>query len=133
VAVVQQFAGAGVARVIGVGVAVSTAGVILYEYLALTRLVQTIGGWSQRRVAAGIGAVMVLTAPFTLIDPEGFYNTLAQPSLIALWLSQLIVFAVYPLFARRYRQRMWPAWILGTAATGWAIYGVWTAVHSAAG
>lgn len=133
VAVAQQFAGAGLATAIGIGVAVSTAGVILCEYLALTRLVHSIGGWSLRRVAAGIGAVMVATAPFTLIDPEGFYNAVAEPSLVALWLSQLVVFAVYPLFARRYRQRTWPAWILSGAATGWAIYGLSTAVHSAGG
>ena len=38
VSVAQQFAGAGLARAIGIGVAVSIAGVILCEYLALTRL-----------------------------------------------------------------------------------------------
>ena len=47
-----------------------------------------------------IGALMVLAAPFSLIDPEGFYSTLIKPSLIALWLSQLIVFAADPLFVR---------------------------------
>ena len=59
-----------------------------------------------RPIAVAIGAVIVLAAPFTLIDPDGFYNSLVKPSLVALWLSQLIVFAVYPLFARKHGQRM---------------------------
>jgi hypothetical protein len=34
-------------------------------------------------------------APVTLINPERIYTGLIKPSLVALWLSQLIVFAVY--------------------------------------
>ena len=37
----------------------------------------------------------------SLIDPEWFDQQLLRPSLIALYLSQLIVFAVYPLYRRR--------------------------------
>ena len=28
---------------------------------------------------------MLLAAPFTLIDPDGFYNGLVKPSPVALW------------------------------------------------
>ena len=84
-----------------------------------------------RTIAVAIGVVIVLAAPFSLIDPIGFYNTLVEPSLVALWLSQLIVFAVYPLFASKQRQRALPAWTLSLIASGFAVYGLWTALHQA--
>ena len=131
VSVAQQFAGAGLARAIGVGVAVSTAGLIVWEYLALTRLVHAITRWRIRPITAVIGAGVVLAAPFTLIDPEGFYTTLAEPSLIALWVSQLIVFAVFPLFAIKRGLRVWLACALSAIACGFAVYGIVTALQSA--
>ena len=131
VSVAEQFAGVGLARAIGIGVAVSTAGVILCEYLALIRLVHAIGRWRMRPIAVVIGAGLVLAAPFTLIDPDGFYDSLVKPSLVALWLSQLIVFAVYPLFARKHRQRMWPAWTLSLIASAFAIYGLVSTLQQA--
>ncbi len=131
VSVVEQFAGVGLARAIGIGVAVSTAGVILCEYLAVTRLVHAITRWRIRPIAAVIGAGIVLAAPFTLIDPDGFYDTLVKPSLVALWLSQLIVFAVYPLFAIKRGQRVWPAWALSLIASAFAVYGLVTTLQQA--
>ena len=74
----------------------------------------------------------MLVAPLSLIDPEGFYSSLVKPSLIALWLSQLIVFVVYPRFARRHRQRVLPAWTLSIMASAFAIYGLWTTLQHAA-
>ncbi len=127
----QEFGGPSLAEAIGIGVAVSVAGVILCEYLALTRLVHAIGGWRMGPVTIAIGAVMVLAAPITLIDPQGFYSTLLEPSLIALWLSQLIVFAVYPSFAHKHGSRLAPAWALAAVAVGLSLYGLWTAIQSA--
>jgi amino acid transporter len=128
VTVAQEFSGTGLAYAIGIGVALSTAGVILCEYLALSRLLGAIGRWRLRPITIAIGALLVLSAPISLIDPEGFYTTLIKPSLIALWLSQLIVFVVYPLFAMRYRQRRVPAWTVSLIASGLAGYGLWTAL-----
>lgn len=129
----QQFGGSGLAHVIGIGVAVSISGLILCEYLALSRLVHAVGRWRLQTGTLVIGALMVLAAPLVLIDPEGIYTTLLSISLIALWVSQLIVFAVYPLFARKHRQRPIPAWLLSLGAGGLAGYGLWTAIESAAG
>jgi amino acid transporter len=131
VSVAEQFAGIGLARAIGIGVAVSTAGVILCESFALTRLVHAVSRWQIRPITIAIGAGMVLAAPFTLIDPSGFYDALLKPSLVALWLSQLIVFAVYPLFAIKQRQRAWPAWTLSLIASAFAIYGLVTTLQQA--
>jgi hypothetical protein len=129
VSVAQQFAAGGVAKAIGIGVAVSTAGVILCEYVALTRLIHAIASWPIRRVTAAIAALAVVVAPFTLIDPQGFYDALLKPSLIALWGSQLIVFAVYPLFAVKYRLRLLPACTLALVASAFAVYGLVSAVQ----
>ena len=129
VRVAQQFAGAGVAEAIGIGVAVSIAGVILCEYLALTRLAHAVSGLRVRPITVAIGAAMVIAAPISLIDPEGFYSALVKPSLVALWISQLIVFAVYPRFATRRGHRAAPAWTLSLIASGLAIYGLWTTLQ----
>jgi hypothetical protein len=129
VSVVSEFAGSGLATAIGIGVAVSIAGVMLCEYLAVSRLVHAIGRWPMRPINVALGAVMVLAAPLTLIDPHGFYDVLLKPSLIALWLSQLIVFLIFPLFAAKHRQRLLPAWTLSLAASALALYGLWTTVQ----
>jgi hypothetical protein len=128
VSLVAQFAGPGLAEAIGIGVAVSIAGVMLCEYLALTRLVHAIGGWPVPLIAAAMGVLFLAAAPVVLIDPQGIYTALVRPSLIALWLSQLIVFAVYPRFARRTGRRMAPAWALSLVAGGLAGYGLWLAI-----
>ena len=131
VSVAQQFASPAVAKAIGIGVAVSTAGVILAEYVALTRLIHHIGHWRIRPIAAAIGAVAILAAPISLIDPDGFYNTLLKPSEVALWVSQLIVFAAFPLFAFKRGLRMWPALALAAGASAFAVYGIVTALQAA--
>jgi len=87
----------------------------------------------RRRVTIGLGAILAVTAPLTLINPERIYEDLLRPSLVALWLSQLIVFAAYPRFAARRHQRMLPAWTLAIAAGALMLYGLWTTVHQAVG
>ena len=130
VSVAAQFGGP-LARAIGIGVAVSIAGVMLCEYLALTRLLHAVGSWRVRPIAIAIGALLVVIAPLTLIDPDGFYSTLLKPSLVALWLSQLFVFAAYPLFALKHGQRALPASMLSLAASAFAIYGLLTVLQNA--
>jgi len=129
--IADRYAGHGFAVVVGVGVAVSIAGVMLVEYFALSRLLTAVTSWPSRPVIIAIGAVVVAAAPLTLINPERIYNDLLTPSLVALWLSQLIVFAVYPRFASRQRGRPLQAWVLAVAATALAVYGLWTAIQQA--
>ena len=86
---------------------------------------------SQRRITAGIGALLAVAAPVTLIDPERVYEDLLKPSLVALWLSQLIVFAVYPRFAARHGGRVLAAWALTVVAVAFTGYGLWATIgHS---
>ena len=92
--------------------AVSVAGVMLVEYLALSRLITAVTSWPLRPVIIAIGAALVLPRRSPLINPDRIYDDLLTPSLVALWLSQLIVFAVYPRFAARQHDRRLPAWVL---------------------
>jgi hypothetical protein len=102
------------------------------EYFALSRLISTITSWRLRPVIIALGAALVLSAPVTLINPDRIYSLLIKPSLIALWLSQLMVFAVYPRFAARQQDRRLPAWALTVVATAFALYGLWVTIqHSA--
>jgi amino acid transporter len=124
-----EFVGHGFAVAVGIGVAVSVAGVMLAEYLALSRLVTAATSWPLRRVIVAIGVVLVAVAPLTLIDPERIYDDLIKPSLVALWLSQLIVFAVYPRFAARRHDRQLPAWVLAAVSSAFAGYGLWATIQ----
>lgn len=131
VTVAQEFAGPVLGKAIGIGVAVSIAGVIMCEYLAVSRLVSAISRWRMRPINVAIGATMLVAAPLSLIDPDGFYDALVKPSLVALWSSQLIVFLVFPRFAAKHRQRMLPALALSVGASALALYGLWTVFHQA--
>jgi amino acid transporter len=128
-AVAERFAGHGFAVAVGIGVAVSVAGVMLVEYLALSRLVSAVTRWPSRPVAIALGVLLVATAPVILIDPGRIYDALIKPSLVALWLSQLIVFAVYPRFAATRGDRPLLAWTLTVASVAFAGYGLWVTIQ----
>ena len=123
-----QFASTGLARAIGIGVAVSVGGVMLCEYLALTRLLGTVGGWATRGTSLAVGVIIVAAAPIMLIDPGGIYDALARVSLTALWISQMIVFAVFPRFAARRGLPRARAWALSAVATALAGYGLYLSI-----
>lgn len=122
---VRVFAGHPLAVAVGTGVAVSVVGVMLVEYLALSRLLYALTSASMRRIVGGLAVALVAAAPVSLIDPDKFYDSLIKPSLFALWLSQLIVFAVYPRFAVRKGANTVVSWGLGALASAFALYGLW--------
>ena len=129
-AVAERFVGHDFAVTVGIGIAVSTALVILVEYLALSRLTVAVTAWPLRRVLIGIGVIMVAVGPVLLINPDRIYDDLVTPSLFALWLSQLITFAVYPRFVARKGGRVGPALVLAAGASAFAIYGLWTTIQT---
>ena len=109
---------------IGGGVAVSIAGVMLVEYVALTRLLHHVTGRSLPALTVGVGVVVLASAPLTLTFPD-LYDHLLKPSLVALWASQLIVFLAYPRFARRRGASPVLTWLLTVGASAFAVYGMW--------
>jgi hypothetical protein len=73
-----------------------------------------------RRVLLWIAVPFVVADVISLIDPEEFYNKLLKPSLGALFVSQLIVFLVFPLFRRGLR---WlPLVAVSCGLAGWGFY-----------
>jgi hypothetical protein len=129
-AVAERFVGHGFAVAVGIGVAVSVAGVMLVEYLALSRLTTAVTAWPLRKVVIGIGVILVVVGPVLLINPDRIYDNLITPSLFALWLSQLVTFAVYPRFVAKHGGRMLPAWVLAVGASALAIYGLWVTIQT---
>lgn len=134
VAIAQTFSGRGFADAIAIGAAVSTTGLILLELLALGRLAHWLFRTPIRPTIAAVGVPFVVADALSLIDPESFYNDLIRPSLVALFLSQLIVFVVFPLFRLRTEPRRLPA-ALATAAVASALagYGLYTALTGSLG
>lgn len=101
VALAREASGGTLPELIGVGVVLSVAGLIFAEFFALTRLLATILARPTRllvvlAVGAFLGASLI-----SLVDPARTYTLLLKPSLIALWISQLLVVAAYPWFAAR--------------------------------
>ena len=128
----RVYAGPGLATAVGLGVAASTAGVMLVEYLALSRLLHAVTGRSVTSVIRVLAVVLVASGLVSLVDPERFYSALLKPSLITLWLSQLVVFAVYPRFATRHGGGRVVSLALAVGASAFAVYGMYATVQHAA-
>jgi amino acid transporter len=125
----EVFSGHTLAVAIGVGTAVSIAGVMLIEYLALSRLLHVLTARSTRTVVTALAVVLVVSAPITLVNPERIYDDLLKPSLVALWLSQLVVFVVYPRFAAARRRLRVSDVALALGASAFAIYGLYATLQ----
>jgi amino acid transporter len=119
-AIAGAYSGRTLAIVVGVGAAASVAGLIVAEYLALSRLLFAFTGVPVRRVLRGIAVPFIALDALSLINPEWFDEHVLRPSLIALYLSQLIVFAVYPLYRRRPLDVALAA--LAFALTAWGLW-----------
>ncbi|MGH3508604.1 MAG: hypothetical protein ACRDPI_00050 [Nocardioidaceae bacterium] len=129
--VARVFSGHPLAVTVGLGVAASVAGVMLVEFLALSRLLPVITGRSTGLVVVVLAVLLVAAGPISLINPDAFYDGLLKPSLVALWLSQLVVFLVYPRFAAH---RGWNRTINGALALGgsaFAVYGIYATFQHA--
>jgi hypothetical protein len=110
---------------IGLGAAASVAGLIVAEYLALSRLLFSVTGIHVRTLLAWIAVPFVAIDALSIIDPEAFDENVLRPALIALFLSQMIVFGVFPTYRRR-RGRLTPVDLLLAAGAltlmTWGLY-----------
>ena len=116
---------------VGAGVAASVVGVMLVEYAALVRLGHAVTGRSMPVVARWLALPLVVAGPISLINPDRFYELLIKPSLVALWLSQLIVVAVYPRFAIRNGGRPLPHVAAAVGGSAVMLFGLWNSLSSA--
>jgi hypothetical protein len=99
-AIAQAYGGRGLAVAVGLLTAGSTLALVVAEYLALGRLLHWLHGLPIRTVLAAIAVPFVAADAVSLAGPERFYSDLLKPSLAALFVSQLVVFAVFPRFRR---------------------------------
>lgn len=101
VALAQHAGSPLLADAIGIGTALSVAGVLAAEFLAITRLVHAVTRQPVPRVSRILSVGFVAASAACLINPTRIYDSLLTPSLVALWLAQLIVVAAYPWFAAK--------------------------------
>jgi amino acid transporter len=120
-AIAKYYSGRSLEVAVALGIAVGTLALIVAEYLALGRLLHWLHGPPLRRVLLWIAVPFVAADVISLVNPEGFYDKLLKPSLGALFVSQLIVFLVFPLFQRGLRWLPLVAIASGLAAWGFYI------------
>jgi len=124
-AIASAYSGRTMAIAVGVGGAASVTGLIVAEYLALSRLLYAVTRVPIRKLLVWIGVPFVAFDALSLIDPESFDKNVLRPSLIALFLSQLIVFGVFPVYRAR-RGRLTPVDVLIAAGAfalmAWGLY-----------
>jgi hypothetical protein len=100
-AIASAYSSRAFAVAIGLGAAVSVAGLIVIEYLALSRLLHAFTRVPVRKLLIWIGVPFVAVDALSLTSPHEFDENVLRPSLIALFISQMIVFAVFPTFRAR--------------------------------
>ena len=126
-AIAQAYGGRGFAVAVGLLTAGGTLALIVAEYLALGRLLHWLHGFSVRSVLAWIAVPFLAADAISLVDPDRFYDDLLKPSLGALFVSQLLVFLVFPRFRRS------PLAVGAAAiASGLAVWGLYTLVAGGA-
>jgi hypothetical protein len=125
--IAKYYSGRPLEVAVALGIAGGTLALIVAEYLALGRLLHWLHGLPLRRVLVWIAGPFLIADAISLIDPEKFYDRLLKPSLGALFVSQLVVFVVFPLFRRGVR------WLpLVAVASGLAVWGFYTLVSGSA-
>jgi hypothetical protein len=126
-AIAKYYSGRPLEVAVTLAIAAGTFALIVAEYLALGRLLHWLHGLPVRRLLVWIAGPFVAADALSLIDPGAFYDELLKPSLGALFVSQLIVFVVFPLFRRGLR------WLpLVAVASGLAVWGFYTLVSASA-
>ena len=126
--IADAYSGRALAIAIGVGGAVSVTGLVVAEYLALSRLLHAVTRLPVRRLLVWIGVPFVAFDALSLIDPVSFDKNVLRPSLVALFLSQLMVFGVFPVYRAR-RGKLTPFDVLLAAgAFALMMWGLYRAV-----
>jgi amino acid transporter len=133
VAIAQAYVGRPFAVAVALAAAASVAALIVLELLALGRLVHWLIGTPIRPTLAVLAIPFVVADAISLVNPERFYDDLSQPSLVALFVSQIVVFVVYPLYRRRQPERLPRALAAASLAAALGGYGLYLAITSVGG
>ena len=126
-AIAQAYSGRALAVIVGLLTALGTLALVVAEYLALARLLRWLHGIPLRTSYAWIALPFLALDALSLVDPNRFYDDALKPSLGALFVSQLVVFALFPRFRRS------PAAIGAAAvASGLAAWGLYVLITGSA-
>ncbi|HEY4412812.1 MAG TPA: hypothetical protein VGN06_07425, partial [Gaiellaceae bacterium] len=120
-AIAQAYSGRSLAVVVGILTAGGTLALVVAEYLALARLLRWLHAIPLKTSYAWIAVPFLGLDAISLASPDRFYNDLLKPSLGALFVSQLVVFLVFPRFRRSV-----PALAVAAVASGLAVWGLYT-------
>jgi amino acid transporter len=126
-AIAQAYSGRSLAIVVGILTAAGTLALVLAEYLALARLLRWLHGIPLKTSYAWIAVPFLALDALSLASPNRFYDDLLKPSLGALFVSQLVVFLVFPRF-----RRSLPALAATAVASGLAGWGLYTLIWGSA-
>ena len=126
VALAGALAGPGFKTLVGIAAAISALGLILAEFLALSRLLSVLTRRPPELLVRALAALLVVASLVVLIDPSRVYPLLLRPSLIALWLSQLVVVAVYPWFEARHGKLALGDLGLAAGSSALMLYGLYS-------
>jgi amino acid transporter len=127
-AIAQAYSGRGLAVVVGLLTAAGTLALVVAEYLALARLARWVYAIPLNTSYAVIAVPFLALDAVSLVDPGRFYDDLLKPSLGALFVSELVVFALFPRFRRGA-----VAVALAAVASGLAGWGLYTLIAGSAG
>jgi len=119
-AIAQAYSGRALAVVVGILTAGGTLALVVAEYLALARLLRWLHGVPLRTSYAWIAVPFLALDAVSLVDPDRFYDDALKPSLGALFVSQLVVFLVFPRFRRG--ALALAAAVVASGLAGWGLY-----------
>ncbi|HLX21516.1 MAG TPA: hypothetical protein VKR23_15335 [Gaiellaceae bacterium] len=119
-AIARAYSGRGLEVAVGLLTALGTLALVVAEYVALARLLRWMHAIPLRVSYAWIAVPFIALDAISLIDPDRFYDDALKPSLGALFVSQIAVYAVFP------RVRRSPvalaAVLVSSALFGWGLY-----------
>ncbi len=119
-AIAQAYSGRSLAVVVGILTAGGTLALVVAEYLALARLLNWLHGIPLKSSYAWIAVPFLALDAISLLSPNRFYDDLLKPSLGALFVSQLVVFLVFPRFRRG--ATALAAAAIASGLAGWGLY-----------
>jgi amino acid transporter len=129
-AVAEAVGGRGLALAVATGTALSILSLVALEFVALTRLVPAMFPVKPDTAYLGVAGAFLAGSAIGLGNPGRFYDLVLPPMLIALFVSEAIVFAVFPRFRRRVATLRTSDVVAAGVATTLMIVGVWLAVRS---
>ena len=129
----RDVGGTAMGDVVVIGTALSVLTLVLLEFVALTRLLHAMAGVRRQPAEVAVGLLFIGSAALSLLNPDAAYERLLNPSLIALYLSELVVFAVYPRFRQRQGRLRATDVAVAVAASALMLYGLYNALKPSTG